>query len=893
MLRCGVRRSAGLCAGLCAALVLISRSAAADDPRDAFGLARPTAAPAGDCGDGTTFGCAVATDPLADAVPHALRSYLPARYLLRLPVGNATHDAVSHYALGAGHDDAGPVFAGATGLENRWTIDGAPADNLRTGGADTRLPLTFLDGILVRAGGFAARDRVSTGGAIDAQLRRGTPTHALEAHAWFGLTSTAPARPIADNTYQVRRLATQAGPETTLSLVATGPLPALAGGRTWYAAGLAPTLATTRRRWSANRIVDRDGDGRPDGVPGQVVLENLGDTRETTLDYELPVLARAGWDRGPHQLALSVVGQVARSSLFQANATERAAGVDRADVVGDAIATWRGSWPNTRLRAQLAWHRSQRRETAHDDAGARVQQLQTAYIPTELVDDPRLASGCSDAAADDPYPTIPNCPVVIGLFRSAGGGLLVDSTGDRPSATVDASHRIGNHVLRAGATLEDSRLVLTSRHTGGAIVRSLFDGHTDTLRFYAGDCPEDPALPCAYADEDALTYRTRYTAAYLEDTATLGAIQVNGGVRWELMWVGPRLHLSRQLAPRLGATWDVLGGGTSRVWTSLGRSFVMLTPGLGSTVIGRNHSVRDIASDFGTARVVDGGSAYAVAADLEPAAQDEATLGVEVGRLRSARATAWVQTRVLRRGYETVLANSVTLEAQLANPGANGRSAPATRNTTLVAVELSSDPSAANVLRATYLYGHTVGTWTGPYDPRQGAQLFAGSEWDAESANLHGALPTDLGHRLAVEGERRGRLGAVELAVATRVSVTSGRPRNALGEGVFGTLQILPRGAYGRTLPVTQVNLRLAARWRGFDLALDLVNVFDRDAATSLDESYAGSGGSIAPIVGGSREDLVFLKDLAGGPALRDARFGLPAVFQTPIAGTLGLRRAF
>ncbi len=154
-------------------LVLATSIAHADDPRDVFGIPKkPTEAPI-DCRDGSDFGCVRPTEPLADDAPLALSTWLPAKYLLSLPVGDATHDQVAHYAMGAGRDEAGVVLGGATGLENRWTIDGAPTESVRTGAAETRVPLAFLDGILVTAGGFSAHDRTSTGGVIEARLRRG------------------------------------------------------------------------------------------------------------------------------------------------------------------------------------------------------------------------------------------------------------------------------------------------------------------------------------------------------------------------------------------------------------------------------------------------------------------------------------------------------------------------------------------------------------------------------------------------------------------------------------------------------------------------------------------------------------------------------------------------
>ena len=67
------------------ALILLARIARADapvDPHDVFGFHRKAAEAPLDCTDGRDFGCAAPTDPLADAVPYALSTWLPASYLL-------------------------------------------------------------------------------------------------------------------------------------------------------------------------------------------------------------------------------------------------------------------------------------------------------------------------------------------------------------------------------------------------------------------------------------------------------------------------------------------------------------------------------------------------------------------------------------------------------------------------------------------------------------------------------------------------------------------------------------------------------------------------------------------------------------------------------------------
>lgn len=850
---------------LAAAIVGYASVARADDPRDVFGL-KPKATEKVDCSDGKAFGCTHATDPLADDdVPYALRTWLPASYLLSLPTANAAQVDVAGFALGAGVDGG---FGGATGSENRWTIDGAPTDDAQGGGADTVVPVTFLDGLYVTAGGFAARDRTSTGGVIDARLKRGTPTHELDAQVWLGWTAPARHRPTIPATYSVRTGTVDPGPDASLSLVATGPI----AHDWWYAAGIAPSLRRTQFGFTAHTLVDADQDGFPDGYPGIVTTDLVErETRHVTT-YDVPVMARAGWDRGPHHLELSVVGDAFTDTRYLFNATLPSAGVDGSSLVGDAIATWKSDWSDTHLRVQAAWHRSQRRESARDPRAANIPQLLSAYVPDPLAQDPPLGGACSDMGADR-YPRVTNCPIPVGWFASGGAGPLVDTTVDRPSLTADLSHREGNHVLRVGATGEDTRLVTDTRFTGGEQIRSLFPGHMSERKFLDPDTPCEATGPCTTVPTSELAYRTRYTAAYAEDTWHAAPnLQVDGGLRWELMWVGSAVHFSNELAPRLGAAWTKADG-TARVWTSMGRSFALLPAGLGYTVLRRDRYVEEVTSPFGTSRSVETGAAFAVASGLLPITQDELTAGVELSPLHAVRLTGWAQGRYLRRGL------TVTPDG-FDNPGRDlGQEA--SRNTALVGAEVATAPTGKLVLRIGYMYGHTVGSWTG----------LSSTDFEFVTENLVGQLPTDTGHRTYIEAERSGRVGPVRLTVAVRLSLGSGRPRSALGNSDDGIIYLLPRGSLERGPLLTQTNARLAATWHGVDVLLDVFNTFDHRDATNLDEIYAG--GSIHPIVGGSAGDLVFLRTETGTVAARNPGFQVPTAYQPPLSAVLGVRTRF
>lgn len=879
VLPCGVRfRSAQIAALIAvAAHSAASRADPAADPRDAFGLRkRPQPTALASCEDGLAFACATATDPMAEATPYGLTTWLTGDYLRRLPVGDATHEAVASYALGAGTSSAGPTFGGASGLENRWTIDGAPADNLRTGGSDTRIPLSFLDGILVSAGGFSARDRASTGGTIDARLRRGTPQHEVAVDVSTTLTRAPTQRPLADGDYFVRRLATDAGPRTTASIVATGPL----GRGAWYAAGLAPQLAASNATWRAAQLVDADDDGIPDGFPDALVLEPISTTRARTYDGFVPAMARLGLDRGAHHLELTAIGEVQDDVRWLSNATQQAAGVDRRTWTGDAIATWRGTWADTHARVQLAWHRSVRRESAHDPA-ANIPQVLSSYVPAELPDDPALAAACEEGVDGA---NSANCPVLIGFFASGGAGPLSDVVGDRPSATADLAHRVGSHVLRAGGTYEDSQLVTTTRFTGGEQNLTLFPGENARRRFYEGPCSTDIALPCTDAARSRLEYRTRYAAAYVEDTFSPSpGLSIDAGLRWELMWVGDALQFSRQVSPRVGVVWDVLGGGRSRLWANLGTTFALLPAGLGATVIRRDATADDYTFEGGGGRTFDPGTAFAVADGVAPIQQDEITAGAQVALAGALRATLWGQGRFVRRGLETV-------HGTFDNPGRNAEDAPATRLSELVAFQLEMAHPRTS-LRTGVMWGRVEGTWTGLYDPRQGVTQLRGSDWDGATTNLYGRLPTAPGGRMFFEAERRGALGGIPVSAATRFTAASGAPRSALGIGPDGLVQLIPRGSAGRNPVIAQANLRLAARWQGFTATLDVVNLFDRRVATSVDELYSEDG--VRAVSGRRYEDLVFVTSDDGHVARRLPSFQLPTEFQAPLSISLGIHRAF
>ena len=159
-----------------------------DDPRDAFGLGRRDAEPV-TCATALALACPWAPDA---GSPAAVRTRLTRARLARIPLADADLDGAAGLAPGAGRDDSGVFYGGATGLENRWSLDGAPIDSPRTGALDSRVPLAFVEHVTITTAGLSARDRASTGAVIDAALGEGGATHQAHAQVWLG--AAAPAR---------------------------------------------------------------------------------------------------------------------------------------------------------------------------------------------------------------------------------------------------------------------------------------------------------------------------------------------------------------------------------------------------------------------------------------------------------------------------------------------------------------------------------------------------------------------------------------------------------------------------------------------------------------------------------------------------------------------------
>jgi outer membrane receptor protein involved in Fe transport len=250
-------------------------------------------------------------------------------------------------------------------------------------------------------------------------------------------------------------------------------------------------------------------------------------------------------------------------------------------------------------------------------------------------------------------------------------------------------------------------------------------------------------------------------------------------------------------------------------------------------------------------------------------------------------------------------------------------------------------------VQASYTYSRTQGNYPGLFSPDNGqTDPNISSQYDLIEllANRIGPLPYDRPHFVKLDGYYTGELKAAgETRVGTalrelpvvggffrglfggdgtigaRVRAQSGVPVNALaGHYIYGADEsfLLPRGRLGRTDFDHGVDVHLGygrplnKRMR-LELWVDLYNLYNNQGSAGIDDTYApqfrltgrdGTGGAeqnANPVSGGTYQDLIFVKTIAGNggetsvPIGRNPNFRNTNVRHAPGYALFGARLVF
>ncbi len=213
-------------------------------------------------------------------------------------------------------------------------------------------------------------------------------------------------------------------------------------------------------------------------------------------------------------------------------------------------------------------------------------------------------------------------------------------------------------------------------------------------------------------------------------------------------------------------------------------------------------------------------------------------------------------------------------------------------------------------VQAAYTYARTEGNFGGLFSADTG-QLDPNitSQFDLIEllANRDGPLPQDRPHYFKFDGyytwdfEKYG-----QLTTGVRLRALSGIPQDALGRHYLygiGESYLLPRGSVGRNEFEKSADIHIGYGrdlGKGYHLEgfFDMFNIANDQGTFDVDENYTFDPAN--PIVGGTDEDLVYLKETTQSTGLeipepvgRNQNFGNPRFRYGPRFARVGLRLTF
>ena len=581
----------------------------------------------------------VGTAPVVDVASTTVGGVLDSDELKRLPVGRNFTDAlyiVPGVSDSSGVGRANPSIGGASGLDNAYVVDGVNITNAGFGGVGTYsivfgslgtgVTTDFIQETQVKTAGFEAEYGQATGGVVNIVTRSGSN---MLRGSVFGYLSA----PELEADY--KQLQTPNGTVNTtgrrdadFGLTLGGPI---VSDRLFFFAAFNPQYQ--RRTFIA-----------PEGFP----LRTLGEVNQ-----DRRTLAYAGkltWQIAPgHRIDASAFGDPShggpgpqRFTALVASDTSRFSELKEYGTYSETLRYDGILSRNWLIEASLA-----RAENSLDE----VPQVDEWQV-TDTTVTPFVRSGG------------------IGFYDKGGKGVNTQYQ----LKSTHLFNAAGQHQLRYGAKFEDITFQLEFGRTGSAF--TLPNGIVTRTGASVRILP-DPAFGRIYRVVAANfgpvpETRQKYLSFFLQDTWQVGGrLTLRPGLRWERQrlvggdpplchpddsvpgagdGLGPAVPceftFSNNWAPRIGATYDILGNGKSKVYASWGRYFVKIPNDLAARALSADQGVTRadyfdadltqpipdgvLAGDVTQHLVLAGTSTAQFDRDAKSTYQDEFSAGVEL-----------------------------------------------------------------------------------------------------------------------------------------------------------------------------------------------------------------------------------------------------------------------
>lgn len=818
--------------------------------------------------------------PLIDIANTRIGVSMTSNVISRLPLGR-NYASVTATVAGTGQDKIGFTVYGATGLENQFLIDGINTTGVRVGNQGKSLNAEFIQEVEVRTGGYEAEFGNVIGGNINVITKSGGNDFHGDVFGYYDSSA------LASSSAHLKELAAlnQTLPNLPRRLDAGLDL----GGyflkdRLWFFGAF-------------DRVQGDDDYTRVEslaypasGAPTSNYTSGTDRARTNLFSGKLTFLA------GPSQtLNLSVFGDPSaftgrrnQGSSLQVAATP---GPDSAilenDETGgtDISAKWDGLLgSHFAVQLQYGYHEEKNRQTSGYPDALSIQQVRGGYSQ---------------------------------FLPGSSAPQLPDETYRRNVYNATASAFFGDHEIKAGLYYEKLNSSRSVRFGGGEQITQYLDdsgafeyaGH-DYLAAVPLNCVVrtdgstgnfgfvDPTTCNAWqkAAVASQSPRTGNLAVFAQDSwRVAGNLTVNAGIRYEEQRLygsagNATLTLKNEWSPRIGAVWDPLRNGSSKVFASYGRYYQVIPQDIQVRTLGNEINVfaynyTPNRSDPVAAQPL-ASFAYIGIGDYVPPGlkgmyQDEVIAGAEyefarnwsigvkgiyraLGRVLEDRCDLY-DPRVQIEGLVPpgTIASCVLInvgEGPLgqipdpANPDCFSdypkdtqplpcKSVKARRYFRGLQLDLHHRFSDRYYVQASYLYSKLEGNYDGLTNESL-KELVPGENHDFDYIdvvpNSYGRLSNDRTHQFKLSGTYAFPFG---LQAGINSFVFSGAPLSILGYARQGyALYLEPRGTYGQLPWAYDVDLHLEYPLRfGAVSVVPIVDVFNLtnvQQVTAVDETY-------------------------------------------------------
>lgn len=436
--------------------------------------------------------------------------------------------------------------------------------------------------------------------------------------------------------------------------------------------------------------------------------------------------------------------------------------------------------------------------------------------------------------------------------QTTGGDLPAPGSGDGQKVLrLDAEYRLGKHSLRAGIDHIKVESVVGKSQAGGGLwsYRKMSDPNTKPFKAFESPLQGGGFGTQGFYVSEVISYSiatptSTQSAQYIQDRYQVTKdILLDLGLRNEQFTNNnsegkPFISQKRMLAPRLGATWDFNGDGSTKLFAHAGRYHLPVPSNLSSNLASPFRSTDKFYTYTGVdpvtgaptglhaiSDVVSANNAFGqskdprtiVAIDLKPLYQDELALGFEKSLSKEMVVGGSLNYRTLRstnddtcdqrpidawgeaHGVDT---SHYGFPCAVINPGeANSLWLDLAGDGKLTRVDISAEAWGNPKVKRSYLalnlfaehpmrngwYGRVNYTWSrskgnaeGQIDSISGGDVALTVGTDLKELMLHsyGYLPNDHTHSIRAYGLYQL---APEWTVGGNLNLTSGRPRNCKG----------------------------------------------------------------------------------------------------------------